>query len=149
MPSTAAPFSPCRLPAKRIPTKPASSRSPATSTASRLLTPIAAKKAPPPKPLPITLKTPSSAPSLFFSSRRRHTRLTCDWSSDVCSSDLRGGGDGGIQQPGWCLAGGEACDLGLAFAVKGGCSRVGAIGLEQEGHDLLIGLGGEDRKSVV
>src|SRR5690242_4424272 len=24
----------------------------------------------------------------FFSSRRRHTRLTCDWSSDVCSSDL-------------------------------------------------------------
>src|SRR5690242_20785263 len=27
----------------------------------------------------------------FFSSRRRHTRLTCDWSSDVCSSDLRAG----------------------------------------------------------
>src|SRR6266571_7350383 len=26
----------------------------------------------------------------FFSSRRRHTRLTCDWSSDVCSSDLSG-----------------------------------------------------------
>src|SRR6266480_6125603 len=26
----------------------------------------------------------------FFSSRRRHTRLTCDWSSDVCSSDLGG-----------------------------------------------------------
>src|SRR4051812_30090734 len=25
----------------------------------------------------------------FFSSRRRHTRLTCDWSSDVCSSDLK------------------------------------------------------------
>src|SRR5438034_5296983 len=31
----------------------------------------------------------------FFSSRRRHTRSLCDWSSDVCSSDLRlfhGGG---------------------------------------------------------
>src|SRR4051812_48493307 len=28
----------------------------------------------------------------FFSSRRRHTRLTCDWSSDVCSSDLSGPG---------------------------------------------------------
>src|SRR5256886_8664131 len=29
-------------------------------------------------------------PSLgcFFSSRRRHTRFHCDWSSDVCSSDL-------------------------------------------------------------
>src|SRR5690242_20799307 len=25
---------------------------------------------------------------IFFSSRRRHTNLTCDWSSDVCSSDL-------------------------------------------------------------
>src|SRR6266850_3432414 len=26
---------------------------------------------------------------VFFSSRRRHTRLQGDWSSDVCSSDLR------------------------------------------------------------
>src|SRR2546426_4703379 len=24
----------------------------------------------------------------FFSSRRRHTRFDCDWSSDLCSSDL-------------------------------------------------------------
>src|SRR2546430_5029242 len=28
------------------------------------------------------------AASLFFSSRRRHTIFDCDWSSDVCSSDL-------------------------------------------------------------
>src|SRR5690606_40004711 len=27
----------------------------------------------------------------FFSSRRRHTRFSRDWSSDVCSSDLRPG----------------------------------------------------------
>src|SRR5438034_9329561 len=27
----------------------------------------------------------------FFSSRRRHTRSLCDWSSDVCSSDLDDG----------------------------------------------------------
>src|SRR5438093_9141059 len=27
----------------------------------------------------------------FFSSRRRHTRLVSDWSSDVCSSDLARG----------------------------------------------------------
>src|SRR2546430_12838193 len=26
--------------------------------------------------------------ALFFSSRRRHTIFDCDWSSDVCSSDL-------------------------------------------------------------
>src|SRR5688572_25566008 len=25
--------------------------------------------------------------TFFFSSRRRHTRFDCDWSSDVCSSD--------------------------------------------------------------
>src|SRR2546426_3311928 len=33
-----------------------------------------------------------SVPSyfFFFSSRRRHTRLQGDWSSDVCSSDLHG-----------------------------------------------------------
>src|SRR3990167_9572077 len=31
---------------------------------------------------------------IFFSSRRRHTRFDCDWSSDVCSSDLLAvGGD--------------------------------------------------------
>src|SRR3989475_6920907 len=29
----------------------------------------------------------------FFSSRRRHTRFDCDWSSDVCSSDLQLGID--------------------------------------------------------
>src|SRR5688572_31489870 len=34
----------------------------------------------------------------FFSSRRRHTRFDCDWSSDVCSSDLLG--RGGLQTRG-------------------------------------------------
>src|SRR5256886_6619497 len=31
----------------------------------------------------------------FFSSRRRHTRFDCDWSSDVCSSDLHAPARGG------------------------------------------------------
>src|SRR5260370_38901701 len=31
----------------------------------------------------------------FFSSRRRHTRFKCNWSSDVCSSDLYRGVDQG------------------------------------------------------
>src|SRR2546429_4808452 len=31
----------------------------------------------------------------FFSSRRRHTRCSRDWSSDVCSSDLFKGAPGG------------------------------------------------------
>src|SRR5204863_5730332 len=34
----------------------------------------------------------------FFSSRRRHTRSLRDWSSDVCSSDLRGFGSQGEQR---------------------------------------------------
>src|SRR6266487_543999 len=35
----------------------------------------------------------------FFSSRRRHTRWTGDWSSDVCSSDLTVRPDGsGLRQ---------------------------------------------------
>src|SRR5436190_16918344 len=33
----------------------------------------------------------------FFSSRRRHTRSLCDWSSDVCSSDLW------LQERGWAV----------------------------------------------
>src|SRR2546427_7659956 len=35
----------------------------------------------------------------FFSSRRRHTRFDCDWSSDVCSSDLCFGSAGGREHP--------------------------------------------------
>src|SRR5690606_40294881 len=34
--------------------------------------------------------SPSPTPIFFFSSRRRHTRFSRDWSSDVCSSDLGG-----------------------------------------------------------
>src|SRR2546422_5857546 len=32
-------------------------------------------------------------PVFFFSSRRRHTRCSRDWSSDVCSSDLTQGAE--------------------------------------------------------
>src|SRR6201996_6828855 len=36
----------------------------------------------------VTASVPRSSCFFFFSSRRRHTRFDCDWSSDVCSSDL-------------------------------------------------------------
>src|SRR5689334_13492743 len=39
----------------------------------------------------VTLST-----TMFFSSRRRHTRWNCDWSSDVCSSDLGSHDWGGV-----------------------------------------------------
>src|SRR6266487_3460168 len=39
----------------------------------------------------------------FFSSRRRHTRWTGDWSSDVCSSDLPAAPEGtGVVQAWYC-----------------------------------------------
>src|SRR2546430_11216098 len=45
------------------------------------LTPLAIIKA-------LNLRQPIyRATAFFFSSRRRHTRFDCDWSSDVCSSD--------------------------------------------------------------
>src|SRR2546430_1307698 len=64
---------------------------------------------------------------LFFSSRRRHTRFDCDWSSDVCSSDLRakpGPGDRG-QLEGHILSGldrptGPGRDLYLAVPDRDG-----------------------------
>src|SRR2546430_3790483 len=37
----------------------------------------------------MVVPTLSTCSIFFFSSRRRHTRFDCDWSSDVCSSDLR------------------------------------------------------------
>src|SRR3978361_88650 len=41
--------------------------------------------------------------SFFLSSRRRHTRWNCDWSSDVCSSDLVQFGEYGLKalECGW------------------------------------------------
>src|SRR2546430_5716559 len=39
--------------------------------------------------------------SFFFSSRRRHTRFDCDWSSDVCSSDLRLSRQRRVRHPRW------------------------------------------------
>src|SRR5438034_5454992 len=36
----------------------------------------------------------------FFSSRRRHTRSLCDWSSDVCSSDLKLGAQAALVKGG-------------------------------------------------
>src|SRR6266446_6952365 len=55
----------------------------------------------------------------FFSSRRRHTRLQGDWSSDVCSSDLPNlairttNGRRYLQ----ILKGGEAVDTDVVFGI--------------------------------
>src|SRR5262249_62079335 len=65
----------------------------------------------------------------FFSSRRRHTRLVSDWSSDVCSSDLR------VQlcrpapgtEPGRQVAAAGADDEAGFGTVVQAAQRVGAV----------------------
>src|SRR5260221_13360117 len=48
----------------------------------------------------LALEEPEEA-SVFFSSRRRHTRSLCEWSSDVCSSDLIGRASGWKRGEDW------------------------------------------------
>src|SRR2546427_8390695 len=50
----------------------------------------------------------------FFSSRRRHTRFDCDWSSDVCSSDLLG------QLPAWARLGERPAHNPFTLGVASG-----------------------------
>src|SRR2546430_15804615 len=58
----------------------------------------------------------------FFSSRRRHTRFDCDWSSDVCSSDL------------------GAAQLG------GDVAHAGALQVLEDEHVALVGRRSEERR---
>src|SRR5256885_15493842 len=79
----------------------------------------------------------------FFSSRRRHTRLQGDWSSDVCSSDLgtavgrrassRGGPPG---RRGW--RGGRSRGGGVSRGREGQGSA-GRPGSEPPGDQVQIG----------
>src|SRR2546430_8238875 len=75
----------------------------------------------------------------FFSSRRRHTRFDCDWSSDVCSSDLAvrhhpkcvagggGGGGPGMMSNGTLVSTGAALP-NAAVRVRSEERRVGKEG---------------------
>src|SRR6185369_16583280 len=59
----------------------------------------------------------------FFSSRRRHTRFKCDWSSDVCSSDL----------------------LALNFKAKGGAyTRENFFGKYPELKEMVANMSDDD-----
>src|SRR5256885_7932261 len=82
----------------------------------------------------------------FFSSRRRHTRLQGDWSSDVCSSDLTASyamlGDLNIAEPKALIgfAGPRVIEQTIRQTLPDGFQR----------SEFLVEHGMvEDRKSVV
>src|SRR5690348_18216081 len=65
----------------------------------------------------------------FFSSRRRHTRWTGDWSSDVCSSDLPGHLPPAERQASACVGrrgGLRACRAGEQPLRAGVATEIGA-----------------------
>src|SRR2546430_3187486 len=89
----------------------------------------------------------SSVPTVsifFFSSRRRHTRFDCDWSSDVCSSDLLR--DLALQRlP-------RHCEHRSQRLPRNADAVLDRRGLEISAGDEFAAVGarwGEDRKSVV
>src|SRR5438876_12028947 len=75
--------------------------------------------------------------SFFLSSRRRHTRWTGDWSSDVCSSDLSRGPhpDEHLHEVGAAQA--EEGDAGLAEIGRASCR-------EREEISVVVHLQKED-----
>src|SRR5690242_3433131 len=96
----------------------------------------------------------------FFSSRRRHTRLTCDWSSDVCSSDLDGDvlvvtskivskAEGRLVE---VPADGPERDVARAEALAGETARVvarrGPTTIVQTHHGFVMAAGGIDASNV-
>src|SRR2546430_12572846 len=86
-----------------------------------------------------------------FSSRRRHTSFDCDWSSDVCSSDL---GKGGYQAVLRRQLREGVLQLLTRFAANGGIHGasarkiIGEFGFTPRTPQMVEG-GVRDRKSVV
>src|SRR5256885_895238 len=78
----------------------------------------------------------------FFSSRRRHTRLQGDWSSDVCSSDLAGATTDAVSR---LMANALQTDSGSTVIVDNRSGAGGNIGTEAaaraeaDGYTLLLG----------
>src|SRR5262249_58336202 len=74
----------------------------------------------------------------FFASRRRHTRLVSDWSSDVCSSDL-------LEKP----FGGRGLLLGAVPGVApGGVVILGGGIVGYNAAIIALGLGRSEERRV-
>src|SRR5712691_6390355 len=79
-----------------------------------------------------------------FSSRRRHTRFDCDWSSDVCSSDLFAGMKPWTRNE--CVRLLQEASESVDGEARGGseAEKIYRL-LETEFHDELEGKGGDER----
>src|SRR2546430_6995369 len=92
---------------------------------------------------------------VFFSSRRRHTRFDCDWSSDVCSSDLTTESQthremaSGLSMP---VGFKNATDGSLQIAIDAMTSARtphSFLGIDQEGATSIIRTTGNPHGHVV
>src|SRR5262249_36622146 len=83
----------------------------------------------------------------FFSSRRRHTRLVSDWSSDVCSSDLGLGGlpPAGLPPPTPAQPARQAAQAWRVLVVDDNRDMAdsAAILLRASGHDVRVAYSGK------
>src|SRR5256885_17261246 len=84
----------------------------------------------------------------FFSSRRRHTRLQGDWSSDVCSSDLAGVIHKNVQV-GECLKDFAVRPSDVGFVCNIGANRNHMQHLGRVVQLLFISAGDSDACSCI
>src|SRR2546429_1976401 len=94
----------------------------------------------------LTSKRTRDLMCVFFSSRRRHTRCSRDWSSDVCSSDLKPQGqilgsafDGALRRALFCVSPewGRYSTDALKLELRGSVFRV----VGTDGHRLSVAEG--------
>src|SRR5256885_9141128 len=87
---------------------------------------------------------------VFFSSRRRHTILQGDWSSDVCSSDLGSPFVGALRAAiASAFPGHARAIIGGALAVAIATALLTALARIRDRRALRYLALGTDRKSVV
>src|SRR6476661_9034944 len=86
----------------------------------------------------------------FFSSRRRHTRFKCDWSSDVCSSDLAGSTFEDVAATGvpWWLQMYVTSERALTEPVVARAVDAGARALVLTADTPVVGTKREGERSV-
>src|SRR5205085_4911132 len=91
---------------------------------------------------PVDVVNPEVGFFFFFSSRRRHTRFDCDWSSDVCSSDLSNvvvePNQTSSQLMGACMQGQQATLYGFVCGRSTDVNEIGRASC-RERVDIVVG----------